>query len=178
MTTFDPQFIEHATDGKHGVASDSLTLCDGKIDFFPTSNNVVLVDTPGIDPLPGGVILNAVIKDKRAAAARLSVIYLHPINNSSLMQLLPKHLKSIADNDRVLDIAVVTTMWSEGKDLAVLEPGRLRQEMTLKEICIRLSMKAEMVGPQRFEESKESAWDVIMRLGQRDRESVAIDEVS
>lgn len=114
--------------------------------------------------------------DESPVAARISVIYLHPIN----LKELPRHLKSIDDHYGVSDIAVVTTMWSEGSgDPSVLEKTRLQwQETTLKGTCSKMITKAEMVGPQRFEESKESAWDIIMRLGHTDRAKLVLKETS
>ncbi|KAF7970672.1 hypothetical protein HWV62_23260 [Athelia sp. TMB] len=168
-------FVAHAagrfSSDDDGLIGHELLSCTSeiyatRIQNRPNGDNVVLVDTPGFDDTetPDVMILKK-IADWLAATGKqgiklAGVIYLHRIsdnrlNNAKMVNL--KMLKSMCGADAMPNVALVSTMWSCAGSKFLSRETELRSTFWK-------DMITNGAAYRRFEDSTQSAWDIITPL--------------
>jgi len=162
-------FITKATGQGHSEINHGLRTATSGIRTIRTTHPkdghpVVFVDTPGFDDtyIPDNETLSKVadwlVKVHKENVKIGTVIYLHRITDNRMAATLLSNLQmfaSLCGTNAMPNAVIATTMWSE-----VSEQVGVRREQELKGHFWK-EMLADGCRPKRFEDTCESAWDIV-----------------
>jgi len=177
------QIIDLLTGQLGKRAGDALQPCTRDVTASRILNHekygrhIVLVDTPGFDDVERSdkqileMISNWLLKTYKRKLTLAGVIYLHRVNDIRMSEAPHRNLRmfgELSGNKSAKKVILATTMWDK-----VSETEGEKREVALKERYWNVMIHHGAI-VERFLNTRESAWAVINRLVERERNKSAL----
>ncbi|KIM76262.1 hypothetical protein PILCRDRAFT_650073 [Piloderma croceum F 1598] len=118
-----------------------------------------------------GIIVDWLTKAKKAKVS--TILYLHRMSDIRMSQPAMKNLqlfRSMCGKQAMPNVAIVTTMWSK----IVKEDGIIREEELKQEVWHDMVDNGCKI--ERFEDTRESAWSIVLNLMKNPGASLLIQD--